>query len=178
MFQVKRQPIAWRMPPIFDWRRRPLLGVRGLAATTGAPSHISIQTPQATGHHTSRPVQVNLGNPSAGCFTVELPANRVRGATCDGYVGSHAARGSVVLSRPWRCCRFGAVMRRLVFILWLLYCGLACGSQPRDMSKRPGWTALVKSKALCVQNDQPISRWRGSVRAGAIHEHPQSQLAP
>jgi hypothetical protein len=32
------------------WRRRQLLGVRGLAAKAGAPSHIFIRTPQHKGH--------------------------------------------------------------------------------------------------------------------------------
>jgi len=42
------------MPPIFNWRARRLLGVRGLATKAGAPSHVFIRTPQDTGHHTTR----------------------------------------------------------------------------------------------------------------------------
>jgi hypothetical protein len=38
------------------------------------------------GPPTSSPVQVNLGSSRAGSFTVEFPANRVRGATTSGSV--------------------------------------------------------------------------------------------
>ena len=49
---------------------------------------ISCIHPNAPRHGppTSSPVQVNLGDSTAGLFTVESPANRVRGATAAGYV--------------------------------------------------------------------------------------------
>ena len=54
---------------------------RGMCAI----SHIH-QNASTQGRPTSSAVQVNLGNFIAGYFTVEFPANRVRGATASGYV--------------------------------------------------------------------------------------------
>ena len=66
------------------WRRKQLLGVRGLAAKAGAPSPIFIPNASTQGPPTSSAVQVNQGDFIAGFFTVKSPANRVRGATASG----------------------------------------------------------------------------------------------
>ena len=44
------QPIARRMPPIWETIPEQLLGVRGLATTAGAPSQVFIRPLQHTGH--------------------------------------------------------------------------------------------------------------------------------
>jgi hypothetical protein len=76
----ERQPVAWQMPPILLSRCSSFLEVAALQRGRCAISYIH---PDAStlGPHTSRAVQVNRGNCKAGCFTVEFPANRVRGAT-------------------------------------------------------------------------------------------------
>jgi hypothetical protein len=77
---MKRQPIAWQMPPIWVWRRRQL-HVTNLPCLDGEECSLIIPNVSTLGPPTSRAVQVNLGSSQAGCFTVDLPANRVRDAT-------------------------------------------------------------------------------------------------
>ena len=69
------------------WRRKQLLGVRGLATKAGAPSPIFISTPQHKGHPHPGLSRSTKGTFSAGFFTGKSPANRVRGATASGDPG-------------------------------------------------------------------------------------------
>src|SRR5437667_10016989 len=56
------------------------LHVTHLPCRNGEEFSLTIPSAPRHGPPTSSPVQVNLGNSSAGFFTVELPANRVRDA--------------------------------------------------------------------------------------------------
>ena len=75
------------MPPFFNSAPEQLLGVRGLAAQAGAPSHIFVRTPHAQGPPTS---SARPGQPR-GSFAAHQrpPANPVRVATASGYVGNN-----------------------------------------------------------------------------------------
>jgi len=84
-----------------DWPTNIVVQLQGALVTAQEKARVLIDDCRRRGHcdnidpnaprhgpPTFSPVQVNLGNSSAGYITVKLAANRVRGATASGFVGS------------------------------------------------------------------------------------------